>query len=194
MPNDLVGMGGPGNLSERDRERGPSVAHDASSHRLDSGSSANPAAPPQHPDRIKSPPSWNEAPSNALPLSLRYSMDAKYKKGFWWSRKTTTIQRKTKSRLTSEVKGCWIEHFKKKKKTNNIYKQATGRNALRRNRPCTHSCAVSYIKKKKKTTNQSIAGRLCSLSLHSRKPTSAYIRWARLIVFCVFISPFLALP
>lgn len=87
MPYDLVGMGGPGNLSERDRERGPSVAHDASSHRLDSGSSANPAAPPQHPDRIKSPPSWNEAPSNALPLSLRYSMDAKYKKGFWWFKK-----------------------------------------------------------------------------------------------------------
>ena len=44
---------GPGNLS--DRERGPSVAHDASTH--SGSSSANSAPAAQHPDRIKSPPS-----------------------------------------------------------------------------------------------------------------------------------------
>lgn len=53
------GVGGPGGLNDRDRdrERGPSVAHDASTHRMDSASSANSATALQHPDRIKSPPS-----------------------------------------------------------------------------------------------------------------------------------------
>nr|CAG4650948.1 EOG090X05J1 [Simocephalus serrulatus]SVE94214.1 EOG090X05J1 [Simocephalus serrulatus] len=53
------GVGGPGGLNDRDRdrERGPSVAHDASTHRMDSASSANSATALQHPDRIKSPSS-----------------------------------------------------------------------------------------------------------------------------------------
>ncbi len=46
---------------DREREKVPSVAHDASTHRLDTGSSAannsGSGVPPQHPDRIKSPPS-----------------------------------------------------------------------------------------------------------------------------------------
>ena len=63
---------GPGSLG--DRERGPSVAHDAPPH---SASGSAPSAPPQHPGPIKSPPSWNEAP---VSLSIRHQLEAKYKK------------------------------------------------------------------------------------------------------------------
>lgn len=80
-------IGGPGGLNDRDRERGPSVAHDASTHRMDSASSANSATALQHPDRIKSPPSWRTidpstitqwTPSTKLKETLRRACELLY--------------------------------------------------------------------------------------------------------------------